>query len=279
LEEFLLEFLPIFSPVTFERTYTFVDEAFPNWEQTGRYFADPITEERIAPDAVPYIMTLQGEFEGGEAWSITYIAVGFSLLDIDEDGIPELLVQYALGDFWFEVLFRYIDGKYVAVPTFRRHFEQEDPTERVNLFFHGPSAISEFFARDSTGRLIVLGAGGAGGLTVSGYVADLSDVGIHLAPIFNMRHGWWEGSTENEFRLWVDDSITGELTSLPEVDEYNFMFFPWDWPHGESDMTPVSIPVMPDVTVTPLLRLIDLEQQLTERITARLLAEGRILPH
>jgi len=57
------------------------------------------------------------------------------------------------------------------------------------------------------------------------------------------------------------------------------MFFPWEWLHGEGDTTPVPIPVMPHITVAPLPRMTALEQQLTERITAQLLAEGRILSH
>jgi len=296
LEEFLSELLPIFTPGTveqgewgeweiggwerFRREYTFVDEAFPDWEQVGFYIVDPVTEEVVNGDAVPYVMTLQGEWENDEKWSITHIATSFYLYDMDEDGIPILLIRWStLGGDPFESvsMFRYTGGKYEAVHISRWSFWQEEFVDGVELFEFGPSVVSGLLARDSEGRTIVLSMGGAGGVESSAHILNSGNDGISLDPIFWMRSGWG-GGLEQEFTLFLNESITGDRASLPEMGGDDVVFFPWEWLWGEGDMTPVPLPIMPDITVAPLPRLTGLEQRLTESVTARLLAEGRILP-
>lgn len=298
LEEFLSEFLPVFTAGTVEemewgqrgssgwrrflREYTFVDEAFPNQELFGFYFADPVTGEMVDSDTVPYIMMLQGELEDGDEWSAEYIATDFFLYDMEQGDAPVLLIRWSSvpGDpFGFESAFRYTNGTYEPVRVLEECLWREEVIDGVELFHFGPSVVRGLLAQDSEGRILVLGMGGAGGVESSAHILNLTDDGIRLEPVFWMRFGW-VGEPENEFkfRLIVNEDITGEQASLPEVDGEDVMFFPWDWMWGEGDMSPVPIPIMPDVTVAPLVRLVELEQRLAERVAANLLAAGRVLP-
>jgi len=301
LEEFLSEFLPIFAPtptehpgigesapggwLSFVREYTFVDEAFPDWEQTGFYVVDSVMGEAADLDAVPYAFTEQLEFEY-EMWTATYIATGFHLYDIDGDGIPAVLIWwYPLGGHFMNVqMFRYIEGRYTPMRVSVKHFWNLDEVVDTPFLFSTAlfSGVSELLARDSEGRTITLGIGGAGGFETLAYVLHMDEDSIRLDPFFRIRFDHEregpDGWEEEGFRIYVDESITGEHISFPEMDWENAMFFPWEWTNGMGDMTPVSIPIIPHVTVAPFPRMTTLEQQLTERITAQLLAEGRILP-
>jgi len=293
LEEFLSELLPIFTPgimnewreweagrwLPFVHSYMFTDEQ--GWEHTGFYIADPVTGERADADT-PYVLMWQYEFEH-EVWTATFIATSFYLHDIDGGGIPALLIRWYPpgGDFESVQMFRYINGRYTPMDISMRHFWNLDEVIETPFLFETAlfSGGSELLARDSEGRTIILGIGGAGGFGTWAHILHMTDGGVRLAPFFNIRFEWGsEGGEEMRLNLFVDESITGERGFLSEIEQEDALFFPWEWLHGKGDMTPVPIPIMPDVTVTPFPRMTDLEQQLTERITARLLAEGRILP-
>jgi len=288
LDEFLREFLPIFTPGTlvpyswvdwewevggwghFVREYTFEDER--EHTLTDYYLADPVTGETVDADDVPWQY---------EAWATTFIATDFYLHDIDGDGIPTLLIRWHPlgGDFEGVQMFRYIDGIYTPMRVSVRHFWNLDEAADTPFLFSTAifSGGSELLARDSEVRTLTLGIGGAGGFGTWAYVLHMDDDAVRLEPAFNIRFGMGFFGEDWGLHLYIDESITGERASLPEIEEEDALFFPWEWLDGEGDMTPVPIPIMPDVTVAPFPRMTDLERQLTERITARLLAEGRIL--
>ena len=289
LEEFLSEFLPIFTPGTvapyswvewlwevggwghFVREYTFEDEL--GYARTGFYLADPMTGETVDADDVPYAFTPEG-------WTAIFIATDFYLHDIDGDGIPALLIRWHPlgGDFEMVQMFRYLEGRYTPISVSVRSFWQYEAVETPFLFSTALfSGGSELLARDSEGRTLVLGAGGAGGFGTWAYVLHLEDNSVRLEQFFNIRYGWDRHVEGRQFQLSVNTYIMGDRASLPAIEMEEILFFPWEWAYGLGDMTPVPIPIMPDVTVVPFPRMTDLEQLLTERITARLLAEGRIL--
>jgi len=296
LEEFLSELLPIFAPLTTEPDpwdvwdisgwrefvvdYSF--EVVEGAEQMHLYIADPVTGERADADT-PYVLARHSESEHQDI-TITHLANSFYLHDIDGDGIPTLLIRWMIphGDRWGGVqMFRYIDGKYTPMHVLTESFwNLGEEIETPFLFEAGNfSGVSELFARDSEGRAMTLGIGGAGGVESHGYILHMDGDNAKLAPFFWIRFGWdGEPGEEMQGRIFVDESIVEEYTHLSDIDEIDALFFPWEWTRGGGDLTPRAIPILPDITVEPFPRMTELEQRLTERITARLIAEGRILP-
>jgi hypothetical protein len=299
LEEFLSEFLSIFTPRTtianewsewevggwwrFVRECVYIDQ--DGWERPIFYLVNPITEELVDADAEPYVLVREGIDYDGTEWELTFIADSFYLQDVDGDDIPELFISWVIIDgspFGFVSMFRYMDGGYEPLSVSRRYLQhwREDTLNSPILFNSGASIVGELLAMDSEGRILALGMGGAGGIESSANIFKLNNNGVVLEPIFHMRYGnIWDDINDPEwgFRLYVDESIKNEHVPLLEVDSRDVMFFPSEWFEGGGDMTPVQLPVLPHITVLPLPRMTELEESIIERITARLTQEGRII--
>ena len=279
LEEFLLEFLPIFTPGTRERN-EWSEWEVGGWRQfvrgqaDGFYIADPATGQRVSADTAPYIWSHRF---AGEHESALYIAAGFYLHDINGDGVPELLIRWTTPDGYFEGvrLFRYVDGAYVAARVTIRTFERNEAVDTPWLFWADISGGAELLARDSRGRVLTLGIGGAGGFGTWAYTLNMDDTGVRLTPAFNIRFD--SGMYGPELDLFVDAAFAGEAGHLSQIGQEDALFVPWEWAHGEGDITPVPIPIMPNIAVAPFPRMYNLERRLTESITSQLIAEGRIV--
>ena len=289
LEAFLLEFLPIFTPVTVEpRSHwstggyrQFVREHRESGMLTNRHIADPVTGEIIDADTVPYYVTHHFYSEDGSTTSATRIASDFFLYDIVGDGVPILLIRWPMLDapFGDRSMFRYIDGSYVPVRVSIRTFWWDDVIDTPFIL----DGWGEFFAKDSEGRTIILGAGGAGGFGVWAHEVHMDDI-IRLEPMFFLRYE--TPAYGPILRVYYDAAIV--IESWPKMEPEDIYAIPWlswlwdlplpEWEAGEADMTPLPlVPIMPGVTVVPVPRMTEAEQRLTERITARLLTEERIL--
>jgi len=301
LEEFLSEYNTIFTPRTTRGNewseweiggwWRFVRECRyicqDGWERRVFYLVDPMTEEPVDADTEPYVFVLEWVGWDGTEQASIYVASYFYLKDVSGDGIPELFISWNIIDgdpFGFTRMFRYKDGRYEPVNVSRRHLPLHWREEILNspiLFHWGASGVNESLAVDSEGRIFAIGMGGAAGIESSASILKLNKDGVVLEPIFHMRYGHiWDESNGSEwgFRLYIDESIKKEHAFLSdEIDFNDVAFFPWQWFQGEGDMTPVQLPVLPDITVSPLPRMRELEERVTERITARLILEGRIV--
>jgi len=289
LEAFLLELHPIFTPTEsgqaewsiwyaggashFVQYYTFNDDGFL---RTVFFVSDPVTGKRVK--TAPYLFTHQVE---GSGYTINknYISANFFLYYIDDSGIPLLIIEWhIISDLpphkGFSV-YRYLDGAFMHLPVLVNRFWQEGYYIRPFLFMNDIFAGSEILVIDSTERVLVLGGGGAGGFGSWAYVLHIKDEYIWLEPFFYFRINF--GIEQNEFLVYVNESITGPEENFPELSETDVLFFPHEWLQGESALSSVPIPIIPSIRIKPLLSFIELENELTQRIFNQLYQKGLIL--
>lgn len=75
----------------------------------------------------------------------SFIASGFSLYDLDYDGIPEVTIIFSVDSAWFSVLYRFVDGQFRAV--------QLKPNQFIGVFH---------FFYDEVGQLGMVSTGEGG---------------------------------------------------------------------------------------------------------------------
>jgi len=238
LEEFLGEMLPVFT----RNEYEFSDWwSFFYWDETTDTisFLDPATEESVFVGDTPWLTELSSV-----DWAI---AAGFALYDLDDNGIPAVVMgwgsryDFGSGDGGFPAtLHRYVDGSYE---------------------FAGDLWIPFDFYRDQQGRALV---------HLYGFIDPIVRLslidGMTIEPL--IEYNWeWDEAFE-EFHVDVRNHMTNEhFTDSTIISE---------WYRDIKERG--HIPGMPDEPLMPIEQLPGLKHALTERITARLLAEGRILP-
>jgi len=164
------------------------------------------------------------------------IPFGFVLYDLDGEDIPTVMIfhspmNFGGGSGWF-TLYRYVDGEYREVIT------STDGIGEDNLFRLG--AIVDFFA-DSTGRVLlmhvneVLGEFGYDEINFIGNIAYINSIVELIYP-------------------YLYNSSSGER--IGSVDEFlNHRVHQHNLPHQ-------TVFGMPDITITPIPRLYELEQMM-----------------
>lgn len=260
LEDFLSEFLPFFtSPTTmwddwevggwkrFVRPYR--DDL---WFEYGTEFAfyDPVTGNRVQIDDVPYlrqeiphIASRHPEF-GSWGAQVT-IATDFTLYDLDSNGIPDVLISwesdvgwFASGDGGWELtVHRYIDGTYELVGG-----------------IWGPYAL---YLDDNREPIFLRFTYNAGFMDADSIV--FNDRRMDLVPIIE-RIEW-----ERFYSHQIDEYVA--------IDPFQFPVSDW-W---EAFPTTIAVPGVPDGTWILIEQMAELQERLTETITQRLRAEGRVI--
>jgi len=253
LEDFLGEMLPIFTRSTLAmdgRTFN-----IPGWELFVRHrhqypddfdtevawgypyafkFHDPVADQRVHIEEVPYL-----RMSGDSA----AIAWRYWLQDLDDNGIPVIVVEWAVNaffagtnNFWLATFYHYTNGRY-------------EPAGELT----GPFALY----RDQHERIVRRTWVHQMGFTGADFVM-FHDGDIELEPIIM-------NSGINVEDFYYYNHLTGERITE------------WEAFIGYGEMGQFThLPGFPDEPLTPIPHLPGLQHALTETITARLLAEGRI---
>ena len=304
LEEKLSELLPIFTPgVAPQRipgsfgVYRYVNwsfwdvggaahfvNAYTYYDAKGRerwiyHIINPKTNEPVTEEAAYIYIERNMWWPGIES---TFITTGFYLHMLDDTDIPTLFIRWH----WLEgisregfTMHRYHNGIYVHVPVSSRWFWDENRYYTSFLHTRDVTFGAEMLAKDSEGRILTLGAGGSGGFGTWARILTIENEHAYLEPFFNIRFDLTKDG--ERLRLYTNETFIESSDLLTNIKPEEAFFFPTDWYapfQGIVDFYPVAIPILPDVKVAPVPRLIELEQELTERITSRLIREGLILP-
>lgn len=195
-------------------------------------------------------------------------AVRFQLFDFDNSGIPDILISSSTGVFeWYgffpHTLYRYIDGAFRRIYGGDAHASEFDGDRRTSLFPY------TYFYLDSEGNLVgyawqqMPGMGGTPGIFSR---IGFNDYRANIDVLARERRGFHDDDFSHPFAVWKN-YITGEDNIT------------WNDPRviGWS-IDPNIAAYLPgtNIRLTPVPRLLLLEESITESVSQRLRDEGWI---
>lgn len=183
----------------------------------------------------------------------SFVAESFSLYDFNDDGIPEILIEYvgmSRMDFaWFSVLYQYIDGSYQ--PVWDRDTAWQNMGRVVRFLTTADGDVIAHINRlhfDTTGNAY--------------YRLNFVDGKIEMERIAEYGLGWgFDFETDEEFFV---GGGTNYLTGA------QFEWYDWEHYIAYTLITPRTVPGAPDMILTPTEPNVGLYNQITAAIIARL---------
>jgi len=207
---FLSDYWSLFSVGELHPDGTFHDTWWSNLEplQPGEI---PLVYIEYVYDSSDYIFDRWGNVLGPEMvfieeeeWGYLFLAVEFSLIDLDDDGVPEILIYYIYpleSEFFNAQIFRYIDGRY-----------QKSEMDS----FHQIGTLADQFFRDDDGQIYMTQF--AEGESSLERLTFRTDGSIAVETIID-----W---VDWERRDYVDDAVAS-MTEIEPLDELKQQVIEW----------------------------------------------------